>query len=277
MPGLLNHIERHAVCAGMQIHRMKITECIDAGQNPSGKRIVLQIINHTVHLIHVPAAIRSLQCMCPFHFLCLRNKDIRDKLRLRNRVCKCSSEGAAKALLCDVIIAVLHRHLIPVGLSDRSLLVSPFIPDTGMQLGDLIGLLLPDPQKLIQRALYRSLPKRQNRELLLKVISRHHAKGLDRVGRCSVRPMRPDLLPLRRRPVLQNVIAHPDKIVINQCHNRKPPMAFSFPVIISDLIFSAQIVQLPCKSIQFLVRQSLCLADDAVQTLRRDLKLCKGI
>ena len=146
-----------------------------------------------------------------------------------------------------------------------------------MQLGDLIGLLLPDPQKLIQCALYRSLPKRQNRELLLNVISRHHAKGLDRVGRCSVRPMRPDLLPLRRRPVLQNVIAHPDKIVINQCHNRKPPMAFPFPVIISDLIFSAQIVQLPCKSIQFLVRQSLCLADDAVQTLRRDLKLCKGI
>ena len=49
---LFGHVKSHAVCARIQVHLMEVLMHIDICHNTTAVRIVLQIIDHTVRLIH---------------------------------------------------------------------------------------------------------------------------------------------------------------------------------------------------------------------------------
>ena len=85
---------------------MKILMHIQIGHDPSAEWIILQVIQHPIHLVH--------------HAL---------------------------------FVLMLHPHLIPIGLSDRTVFIRPFIPDMAVKVMDVVGLLLPYPQHLVGRAL----------------------------------------------------------------------------------------------------------------------------
>lgn len=46
-----------------------------------------------------------------------------------------------------------NNELIAIGLADRAGLIRPLIPDVAAQITDVIGLFLPDPKQLVDRAL----------------------------------------------------------------------------------------------------------------------------
>ena len=45
---------------------------------------------------------------------------------------------------------MFNPHLITVGLTYGSILISPFIPDMTVQEVDIIGFLLPDPEHFLR-------------------------------------------------------------------------------------------------------------------------------
>ena len=97
--GVAGDVERHGIGAGIQVHLVEVLEVVDVGENAAGGGIVLQVVQHPVHLVHVALG-----------------------------------------------IVVLHAQLIAVGLADGAGLVGPGVPDFGVQVVDVVGLLLPDPQ-----------------------------------------------------------------------------------------------------------------------------------
>ena len=95
-------VEGHGVGAGVQRHLVQVLEVVDIGQDAAAGGVVLQVVQHPVHLVHLPLG-----------------------------------------------ILVLHRQLIAVGLADGAVLVRPAVPDVAPQVVDVVGLLLPDPQQLV--------------------------------------------------------------------------------------------------------------------------------
>ena len=49
---IAGNVEGHGISAGIEVHLMEIFKIINVGQDAAGGRIVLQIIDHTVHLVH---------------------------------------------------------------------------------------------------------------------------------------------------------------------------------------------------------------------------------
>ena len=90
-------------------------------------------------------------------------------------------------------IVVLHPQLIAVRLADGARLIRPGIPDVAVQVMDIVGLLLPDPQQLIHRRFQILLPHGDDRELLPQVIAVDHPTELHRVGGRAILPAGPDL------------------------------------------------------------------------------------
>ena len=98
---------------------MKILMHINIRHDTAAVRIVLQIIDHSVHLIH--------------HAL---------------------------------FVLMLYTHLITISLADGTVLIRPFIPDRTVQIMDIVGFALPDPQHLIRGALDGRLAEGQRRKFL---------------------------------------------------------------------------------------------------------------
>ena len=48
----LSHIKGHAVGTGIQIHLMQVLMHVNIGHDAAAEGIVLQIVDHTIHLIH---------------------------------------------------------------------------------------------------------------------------------------------------------------------------------------------------------------------------------
>ena len=57
-----------------------------------------------------------------------------------------------------------------------------------VQIVDIVGLLLPDPQQLVHSGLEILLAHGEHGELLPQVIAVHHAEELDGVGGAAVLP-----------------------------------------------------------------------------------------
>ena len=146
---------------------MQILMHIDIGKDSAAERIVFQIIDDTVHLIHHAFLVLMLLC-----------------------------------------------KLITVRLTDRTVLIRPLIPDSTLQIMDIVGFSLSDPEHLLRTGLDRSLTKRDRREFLRQIITVDHTKLLDRVSTRSVLPVRADLLALGARSVLQYIIAHINKNLV---------------------------------------------------------------
>ena len=146
---------------------MKILVYINIRHDTTAVRIVLQIIDHTIHLIHHP-----------------------------------------------FFVLMFHLHLITIGFSDRTILISPAVPDMTVQIINIIRLLLPDPEHLIHTALDPGSSKSQCREFLRQVIAVDHSEFLNGICRCSVLPSRADFLTLCACSILYNVSAHINKYFI---------------------------------------------------------------
>ena len=97
-------VEGHGIGAGVEVHLVEVLEVIDIGHDAPGGGVVLEIIEHPVHLVHLPLG-----------------------------------------------IAVLDGELVAVGLADGAGLVRPLVPDVGIGVMDVVGFLLPDPEKLVHR------------------------------------------------------------------------------------------------------------------------------
>ena len=118
----------------------------------------------------------------------------------------------------SLLIDMLHTHLVAICFPNGTVLIRPLIPDVAVEVMHVVRLPLPDPQDFIHGALQSRPPQRQCGELLPEVVPVADTKLLDRVGRRSVRPVRPDLLSARIRAILQNVSAHVDKNMITLTH-----------------------------------------------------------
>ena len=62
------------------------------------------------------------------------------------------------------------------------------VPDVGVEVADVVGLFLPDPEDLVHRRLEVGLAQGDDGELLRKVVAVDHAEFLDGVRGRAVRP-----------------------------------------------------------------------------------------
>ena len=158
---------------------------INIRHNTAAEGIVLQIIDHPVHLIHHP-----------------------------------------------LFVLMLHTHLITVSLANRTTLVCPFIPDMAVQIIHIVGFALPYPQHFVSRALKSRPAQCHDRKLPRQIIPVYYPEFLYRISRNPVSPVRSHLLPLRARPVFQNIPAHMNKNMICCTHL---PDSFSFPLYLYEI------------------------------------------
>ena len=90
-------------------------------------------------------------------------------------------------------VVVFHPQLVAVGLADGAGLVRPGVPDAAVQVVDVVGLLLPDPQKLVHRGLQKLPADGENGEFSAQVIPVDHPKELNGMGGSPVLPAGTDL------------------------------------------------------------------------------------
>ena len=118
-----------------------------------------------------------------------------------------------------LLICMLHSHLVTVCFPDRTLFVRPAVPDMALQVMDVVGLPLPDPQHLVRTALDRRPSKRQRREFLRQIVTVHYAEPFDRICHAPVFPLRTYLLSSGIRSVVYNISAHLYEYFIRITHN----------------------------------------------------------
>ena len=164
-------VEGHGPGAGVQIHLMEILVVVKTGEDAAGGGVVLQVIQHPVHLVHLPFG-----------------------------------------------ILVLDGELIAIGLADGAVRIRPLIPDVAVQVVDVVGLLLPDPQQFVHRGLPVGPAEGQDGELLLKVIAVDDPEFFHSVGGSTVLPMGTDGQVCVPDPVVQNVPAVLQKERIGTAH-----------------------------------------------------------
>ena len=168
---IARHVEGHGVGAGIERHFMQVGKIVEVRQDAPRGRIMLQVIEHAIHLIEHP-----------------------------------------------LFILVLHAELVAVGLADAAALVRPRVPDVGGEVVDVIAFFLPDPQKLVHRALPIGAAQREDGEFPLQVVAVDDAEFLDRVRRGPVLPARTHGKLRVPHAVFQNVLAVPAKNLIGIAH-----------------------------------------------------------
>ena len=91
-------------------------------------------------------------------------------------------------------ILVLHPQLIAVGLADGAGLVGPAVPDVAPEVVNVVGLLLPDPQQLVDAGFKVGAADGENGELPAQVVAVDDAEFFDGVGGRAVLPVGTDVL-----------------------------------------------------------------------------------
>ena len=169
---VLRDVQRDAVGAGIEPHLVQVVMVIDIGHDAAGFGMVLEVEQHTIHLIELALG-----------------------------------------------IDMLDAQLIAVRLADGAVLIRPAVPDMALELMDIVALLLPDPQQLVDTALEKDLAERHDRELLREVIAIHDAELLDRMGgRVIVAPVRAHVHPLVGKTVFDNILTIRDKTLVSIAH-----------------------------------------------------------
>ena len=51
--GIAGHVEGHGVGAGVQGHLVEVLKIVEIGEDAAAGGIVLQVVQHTIHLIHL--------------------------------------------------------------------------------------------------------------------------------------------------------------------------------------------------------------------------------
>lgn len=71
---------------------------------------------------------------------------------------------------------MFHAQLVAVSLADRASLIGPLVPNLAVQVVDVVGLFLLDPQQLIHCRLPIGPTDSENRKLLAQVVAVHHTE-----------------------------------------------------------------------------------------------------
>ena len=88
------------------------------------------------------------------------------------------------------LVDVFYAQLIAVGFADTARFVRPTVPNVTVQVVNVVGFFLPNPQQLVHGGLECRATKRYYRELLRQVVAIDNAKQLFGVRGSAVRPMR---------------------------------------------------------------------------------------
>ena len=123
-------------------------------------------------------------------------------------------------------ILVLHPQLIAVGLADGAGLVGPAVPDVAPEVVNVVGLLLPDPQQLVDAGLKVGAADSENGELPAQVVAVDDAEFLHRVGGGAVVPAGTDGLVRVPDAVFQDITAVLLKYFVGAAHRRALLAAF---------------------------------------------------
>ena len=121
---------------------------------------------------------------------------------------------------------MLHRQLIAVGLADGAVFIRPAVPDVAPQVVDVVGLLLPDPQQLVDAGLEKGAAHGEDGKLLPQIVAVDDAELLHGVGGRAVLPMGAHLLVGVPHPVLQDVAAIFLEDLVCTAHKRTPCVFF---------------------------------------------------
>lgn len=106
-------------------------------------------------------------------------------------------ENSLHLVAPGVAVAGLLADLVTVGLTDAAALIRPGVPDVGIQVVDVIGALLVDPEDLIQSGLPVDGAELQNGQLAVpEVIVLGDAEDFAGMGGFAVLPLGPDVQPL---------------------------------------------------------------------------------
>ena len=123
-------------------------------------------------------------------------------------------------------VLVLHRQLVAVGLADGAVFIGPAVPDVAPQVVDIVGLLLPDPQQLVDAGLEKGAAHGKDGKLLAQVVAVDDAELLYSVGGRAVLPVGTHLLVGVPHPVSQDVTAIFLKDLVCTAHKRTPCVFF---------------------------------------------------
>ena len=127
-------------------------------------------------------------------------------------------EYAIHLVIIAVSIVRNLSNLITVSFANGARLISPRIPDVRVEVVNVVGLLLVNPQNLVHGALESGTAKRQRRKLLTQIVAIADAKLLDCVCGSTVFPGRANFLALGGGAVFNNVGAHINKNAICFAH-----------------------------------------------------------
>ena len=169
--GPARDIEGHGIGAGVQGHLVQVVVVVEIGQDTPGGRVMLQVVEHPVHLVELPLG-----------------------------------------------VAVLHPQLVAVGLSDTAAPVGPGVPDVAVQIMDIVGFFLPDPQKLVHRAFERHAADGLDRELLPQVVAVDDAEALHGMGGGAILPPGAHLQIGIPNAVAQDLLAVLDEQLVCAAH-----------------------------------------------------------
>ena len=175
-------VEGHRPGAGVEAHVVEVVVVVEAGEDAPGGGVVLQIVEHPVHLVHLPLG-----------------------------------------------VLVLDPQLVAVGLADGAVPVGPGVPDVGVEVADVVGLPLPDPQQLVHRVPKGHFSEGLDGKLLPEVVAVDNPEALDGVGGGPVGPPGPDRQVRVPGPVGQNLLAVGKEDFVGIAHGVFPLSCSIFP------------------------------------------------
>ena len=115
-------------------------------------------------------------------------------------------------------IMALLANLVPVGLADGAGTVGPAVPDVAPEIVDVVRLLLPDPQQLVDAGLEIGAAHGEDGKLLGKVVAVNYPELFHRVCTLAVIPPRADLEVGVPHAVFKNILAVTDKNFVCSAH-----------------------------------------------------------
>ena len=124
-------------------------------------------------------------------------------------------------------VDVLDAQLIAVGFADGTGLVGPLVPDMGVEIMDVVGFFLPDPQQFVHRGFPIGPPESENGELLLEIVAVDNAEFLNGMGGGAVVPVGTDILVGIPHAGVQNLPAGADEKRVGLAHTLPPLAVFS--------------------------------------------------
>ncbi len=101
--------------------------------------------------------------------------------------------------------------MVSVSLADGARFICPFVPDMRVEVVNIVGFFLVNPQDFVHSTFKCGPAKGECGEFFAQVVAVADAKLFDGVGACAVGPMRANFFVFGGCTVLEDVLTHVDK------------------------------------------------------------------